>query len=459
MPGFERLDARERLAFQLEDSHVHLAATTACVLEAGPLAREGGGVDIDRIRAFVESRLYRVPLCRKRVARVPLEGAPVWVDDANFNLQYHVRHTHLPVPGDERLLKRLCGRLASQRLDPERPLWELWVVEGLAGDRCALVAKAHESFARGRFGQGLLEALLSPLPDKGFEPGPAWLPQPAPSGRALLDAAMRRRLAFPLAFARGALAAVREPEAFRSELERTLGTLRRAGAASESPLDQPPGPHRRVDWLALDAHAFGENAARLGAGEEALVLALLGGALGRFFEQRGLPLAFQRDLHLRVALPAASEWSGEADGGALAWRVAELPLAERDPASRVRAATHALRAAAEVSFELLAEAGEWLPAGFAAFVRRQLGMRLANLSLTRFPARPEPLFLLGARVLELVPLLPLPPRQALRIGVVPYGGALRLGFSADWDLVPDLHDLVLACAEGASELEVAARAA
>ena len=139
MSHFERLDARERLAFELEDEHVHLHAATACVLEAGPLAREGGGVDIDRIRAFVESRLYRVPLCRKRIAYVPLEGAPVWVDDENFNLQFHVRHTHLPVPGDERLLKRLCGRIASQRLDPERPLWELWVVEGLEGDRKSVV--------------------------------------------------------------------------------------------------------------------------------------------------------------------------------------------------------------------------------------------------------------------------------------------------------------------------------
>jgi WS/DGAT/MGAT family acyltransferase len=459
MAHFERLDARERLVLALEDAHVHLEAATACVLEAGPLARDGGGVDIDRIRAFVESRLYRVPLCRKRIAYVPLEGAPVWVDDENFNLQYHVRHTHLPVPGDERQLKRLCGRLASQRLDPERPLWELWVVEGLEGDRCALVAKAHESVARGLWGQGLLEALLSPAPDKDFEPGPAWLPRPRPSGRELLEASLQRRLAFPLVLARGAFAMARDGKALRHELERTRTALRGVGPASESPLNQPLGPHRRVDWLALDARALERCAARFSVHGEALLMALLAGALGHFFEQRGLPLTFQRDLHLRAVLPESSEPEGGSDGVALAFRVAELPIAERDPAARVRAAAHALREAPRLSWELLSKAGEWAPLLLAGFARRQIGERMANLALTPFAGPPAPLHLLGARVLEMVPLLPLPPGQAVRVALMPYAGVLRIGFTADWDLVPDLHDLVLASAESFQELEVAAQAA
>lgn len=455
MASFERLDARERLVFEIEDAHVHLHAATACVLEAGPLTREGGGIDIDRIRAFVESRLYRVPVCRKRIARVPLEGAPVWVDDETFNIQFHVRHTHLPVPGDERLLKRLCGRLASQRLDPERPLWELWVVEGLEGERCALVAKAHESFARGMLGQGLLEALLGATPDKDFEPGPAWLPRPRPSGRELLEASLRRRLAFPLALARGAAAAARERDAFEARLEGALATLRGVGLASESPLNQPLGPHRRVDWLALDADAFAGSTARLGVGPDALHVALLAGALSRFFERRGLPLPFQRELRLRVALPEAGAPWREGEGEPLAWRVVELPIAERDPAARVRAAVHALHAAPRLGFALLAEAGEWAPLVFGAFARRRLRERIVNLALTPFEGPPSPLYLLGARVLEMVPLLPLPPGQALRVAVLPYAGVLRIGMSADWDLVPDLHDLVLACAESFDELAAA----
>jgi WS/DGAT/MGAT family acyltransferase len=458
MGHFEPLDARERLALDIEDAHVHLHAATACVLEAGPLAREGGGVDIDRIRAFVESRLYRVPLCRKRLARVPLTGETVWVDDESFNLQYHVRHTHLPVPGDERLLKRLCGRLASQRLDPERPLWELWVVEGLEGERCAIVAKAHVSFARGLYGLGLLEALLAPAPDKDFAPGPTWLPRPRPGARELLAASLRRRLAVPLQLARGALAATREPEQLGASFTRTLAALRE-GPASESPFNQPLGPHRRVDWLALDARAFERSAERFGVDSEALLLALLAGAIGRFLERRGLPAAFHRDLALRAALPGPSEpWSAD-EGAPLAFRVAELPVAERDPAARVRAASRALEAPRQLSWELLVRAAELAPPLVAAFARRQLGARIANLAITPLAGPPAPLHLLGARVLEIVPLLPLPPGQALRVAVLPHAGALRIGFTADWDLLPDLHDLVLASAESFLELDAAAPAA
>ena len=458
MAHFEPLDARERLTFELEDAHVHLHAATACVLEAGPIAREGGGVDIDRIRAFVESRLYRVPLCRKRIARAPLGGAPVWVDDESFNLQYHVRHTHLPVPGDERLLKRLCGRLASQRLDPERPLWELWVVEGLEGDRCALVAKAHVSFARGLWGLGLLEALLSAAPDKDFAPGPAWLPRPLPSARELLEASLRRRLAFPLVLARGALHATREPERVRAGFSRTLAALRQP-PASESPFNQPLGPHRRVDWLALDRAAFERSAARFSVGSDAMLLALLAGAIGRFLERRGLPLSLQRDLHFRATLPDASEPWSEGEGAPLAWSVAELPIAERDPAARVRAAQRAFEEAPQLSWELLARAAAWAPPLLAGFASRQLGGRIANVAITPFAGPPAPLHLLGARVLEMVPLLPLPPGQALRVAVLPHAGALRIGFTADWDLVPDLHDLVLASAESFLEMDAAAPAA
>jgi WS/DGAT/MGAT family acyltransferase len=458
MAYFERLESREQFAFALEDRHVHLNATTACVLESGPLLREGGGIDIDRIRAFVESRLYRMPLCRKRLSRVPLEGSPVWIDDESFNLQFHVRHTHLPVPGDERLLKRLCGRLASQRLDPERPLWELWVVEGLEGERCALVAKAHESCARGLWGLGLLEALLSPAPDKDFEPGPPWLPRPAPSGRALLDAALRRRLAFPFHLARGALGRGRDVETLRGELERTRSALGGLAPAPESPLNQPLGPHRRVDWVGLDTAAVRRCAERSSVSQEAVLGAVVAGAVSRFLELRGIPLPFQRELPFRVALPeGGAEQDGE--GAPLVYRVAELPIAERDAAARLRAVAHALREAPRASFELFAEAGAWAPRALAGAARRFVGARLANLAVTPFAGPAAPLHFLGARALELLPLLPLLPEQALRVAALPYAGGMRLGFTADWDLVPDLHDLVLASAESFAEIEAAVAAA
>jgi len=453
MAHFEPLDGREWLTLQLEDRHVHQHAATACVLESGPLAREGGGVDIDRIREFVEARLYRVPLCRKHVARVPVEGRPFWVDDESFNLLYHVRHTHLPVPGDERQLKRLCGRIASQRLDPERPLWELWIVEGLEGDRVALVAKAHAAVARGRWGLGLLEALLSTDPERDFAPGPAWLPRTEPGARALLDASLRRRLGLPLALVRAAVQATREPDRLRERWDLAATALRQP-PVSESPFNQTIGPHRRVDWLALDAAAFGRMAERFGVGSEALLIALLSGAIGGFLERRGLPLAFQRELALRAALPDLGV--ARSEGRPIAWRLTELPIAEQDPNARVDAAAEAWHEAPRVSWELLASAAEWTPALLAPFVRRSVLRRLASLLVTPLTPPPAKLHLLGARVLEMVPVLPLPLGQALRVAVLPHADALRIGFNADWDLIPDLHDLVVATGKSFLELDAAA---
>jgi WS/DGAT/MGAT family acyltransferase len=149
MVHYERLSALDALFLDLEkdaSSHMHVAAVL--LFDAAPLRAAHGGLDMARIRAYLESRLHLIPRYRQRLAYIPLERHPVWVDDARFNLFYHVRHTALPQPGEERQLKRLCGRIMSQKLDPTKPLWEVWVVEGLADDRFALIAKTHHAMAR-----------------------------------------------------------------------------------------------------------------------------------------------------------------------------------------------------------------------------------------------------------------------------------------------------------------------
>src|SRR5512144_344941 len=142
-PAFERLSAQDSsfLVFENANAHMHVGGTA--VLEAGPLLRAHGGVDIERIRAYVASRLHWIPRYRQRLAFVPIENHPVWVDDDHFNLNYHVRHACLPYPGDDEQLKQLIGRIMSQQLDRGKPLWEAWIVEGLADNRVALVTKAH----------------------------------------------------------------------------------------------------------------------------------------------------------------------------------------------------------------------------------------------------------------------------------------------------------------------------
>jgi diacylglycerol O-acyltransferase len=445
MSHSEPVAASERLHLDLDDANIHMHVAGAFVFERGPLA-QGAGVAIDRIRDFVESRLYRVPRCRQRLARAPIGGELVWVDDVSFNLQYHVRHTHLPHPGDERQLKRLCGQLASQRLDREKPLWELHVVEGLEGDRFALVVKAHQCITNGIWEIGLIEALLSARPEvEDAEPAPVWLPRPAPPAEDLLRGAVRRRLEAPWELGRILLDASRRPEQVWSELRAGLEGFREATPASETPFNRRIGPHRRFDWLVSDAQAARDVAERFDTGIEAVALATLAGAIGRFFEQRGIPQADQRDFRMRAALPenAGGLLDDERTGDTLAWRVATLAIAEPDPLVRLEQVAEALEGSAHVGYELFSSASEKLwPGLYGALARRQLASRTSNLTLAVLSGPATERFLLGARLTEAFPLLPLVPDQALRIGLYVHGPRLEWGFNSDWDLLPDLHDLV-----------------
>src|SRR5262249_20623978 len=140
---FERLSALDDSFLEIEDGNSHMHIGAVAVFEGGPLVRPDGGVDIERVRALMEAGLHRLPPYRPPLAPPPAVRQPLGVDDRRFNLSYHVRHTHLPRPGDARQLKRLAGRLMSQELDRGKPLWEMWVVEGLEDGRFAIVTKAH----------------------------------------------------------------------------------------------------------------------------------------------------------------------------------------------------------------------------------------------------------------------------------------------------------------------------
>ena len=185
MPGssasYERLAAQDSafLFFESAETHMHLGGTA--VFEPGPLATADGGIDIDRIRARIASRLHHIPRYRQRLAWIPVQNHPVWVDDDHFNLSYHVRHTSLPRPGDDEQLKRLTARIMSQQLDRTRPLWEAWIVEGLEGGRFALVTKTHHCMADGISAVDLITVLLSTERDTTIEPLVPWQPRPAPS--------------------------------------------------------------------------------------------------------------------------------------------------------------------------------------------------------------------------------------------------------------------------------------
>src|SRR5437867_4416492 len=193
MADYERLSAMDASFLGIEDETCHMHVGAVMLFDAAPLRTPEGGLDIDRIRRAVHARLRLVPRFRQRVAYVPYEGVPIWVDDDRFRLAYHVRHTALPRPGDERVLKRLVGRIMSQPLDRKRPLWEIWVVEGLEGDRIALISKTHHCMVDGISGADLMSVILDATPDAAVGTPEPWQPAPHPSGaRLVLDAALRR---------------------------------------------------------------------------------------------------------------------------------------------------------------------------------------------------------------------------------------------------------------------------
>ncbi len=471
MALYDRLTAQDRSFLELEGPSIHMHVAGAFLFERGSLATPQGGVDIDAIRDSVESRLHRIPRYRQRLAWIPIENHPVWVDDDRFNIHYHVRHAALPAPGDDRQLKRLCARILSQQLDRRRPLWEMWVIEGLEHDRFALVCKTHHCMVDGVSGADLLAVLLGVTPNKEFEPGPTWYPNPAPSGLELLRDATWRRVATPFVLGAAALSALRKPERAMEQLGDVLSGVGQAlssalSPAADTPLNRPIGPHRRFDWVGFDIAEVKRVKDHLGGTVNDVVLATVAGAVSRFLEQRGIPLKRQRELDFRAFCPVSVRSAEESGtlGNRVSSLVARLPIAERDPARRlesVRAITADLKQSKQaLGADVLSSVSEWTAPTLAALAARlAFANRVSNLVVTNVPGPQIPLYLLGARMLESYPMVPLFESQGLGIALFSYAGGLYWGFNADWEQFPDLHDFVVAIDASFRELCEAADAA
>src|SRR5262245_1567773 len=219
MSFYERLSAQDASFIGLEDSRCHMHVGGVMIFDAAPVRTAEGGLDIDRITKAIEARLHLVPRFRQRLAFLPYERLPIWVDEDRFRLAYHVRHTALPKPGDERTLKRLVGRIMSQQLDRTRPLWEMWFVEGLENARVALISKTHHCMIDGIAGADLISVLMDPVPSA--EPGEVtpWTPRAHPSDARLLFDELRRRAAQPFDVVQAARTAIRHPEQALAKVE------------------------------------------------------------------------------------------------------------------------------------------------------------------------------------------------------------------------------------------------
>jgi len=466
---FERLSALDLSFLAMEDGRAHMHIGSVNVFDAEPLRHEDGGIDFERLLAYIDAQLHKVPRLRQRLEWVPGFGQPVWVDDARFNLRFHVRHTALPPPGDMRQLKRLAGRILSQEFDRGKPLWEDWFVDGLEGNRFALISKVHHCMADGMSGVAMANMLVGP--DPAYKPAPKkdWIPRPAPGATQLVLEELRHRVGAPLALLRGGTEEAEGGSRPRSASRGSSFSGLRAmvdnvwdsiGSGSQTPLGVEIGPHRRFDFTQLpfdELRAIGTSA---GGTLNDVVLAIASGALRSFLRRRGVSVA---DLDLRAAVPVSlrSQGEREAPGNRVSGMLTRLPVDEADPwrrLVRVVETTHELKSSGlSGAGDVVGQVIELLPpALLGVLFRRAARSSVANVVITNVPGPRVPVYLLGARQLGTYPVVPLAPNQALGIALMSYDRDLFWGFNADWDAVPDLHDLVEDVEAGFQELRALA---
>jgi WS/DGAT/MGAT family acyltransferase len=419
------------------------------IADASPLRSPAGGVEIGRIREFISSRLHRIPRYRQRILFTPLRRRAVWVDDDHFSIDYHVRHTALPRPGTREQLQQLVGRIGSQALDRARPLWELWVVEGLeGGERFALISKVHHCMADGVSGAELMTVLMSVSPVD--EPGPlvAYVPRPLPSSLELRRDDLLDLVGGPLTAMRNLSELLDAGR--RSQLGQALrGVVDLVASgilpASETPLNQEIGPHRRFEYFSQQLASVKAVKDKLGGTLNDVVLATVAGGMRAFLKRRRVDVS---RLEFRVATPVSvrSGAAGEALGNRVSAWILPLPLAEADPEKRlasIRAATRRLKESNQaLGADLLSAVTEWTGTTLLSLgTRLQTVARPHNLVVTNVPGPQMPLYLLGAPLHEAYPIGPLFQHQALVIALFSYAGSLFWGLNADASLVLDLADL------------------
>jgi len=450
---FERLSALDATFLDIETETAPMHVGAALLFDAKPLQLEHGGIDIERLTRYTEATLDSIPRYRQRLEWVPGLKHPVWVDDDRFNIRYHLRHTRLPLPGDERLLKRLVGRLFSQRLDRSRPLWEFWVVEGVQDDTFALIAKAHHCMVDGIAGVQLVEALLQASPDAPERTPKEWRARPAPNRAELLRDEVRHRVD-----------GIRKLTHYAPRVRENLKGLQSVLRSGLKPTPRTPfteqdiSPYRRFDWTRFDLAEVKAVKNALGGTVNDVVVAATTGAVRRFLSRRGND-ADHID-RFRTVLPVNTrKGGGLAVGNHVAMLLADLPVSEPDPLER-------LKKVIEVTTELKKESNQTGGAELIEDVadlttkrivselfRTAMRIRTYNLIITNVPGPPFPLFLLNAPLKAIYPMVPLMQNQNLGVALFSYAGGLFWGFNADWESFPDVHEFVEELEDAFDELK------
>lgn len=443
-PAFDRLSAQDNGFLVAEHPRAPLHVSAVGIFEIGKLASRDGGVDIRKFKREIEAQLHRIPRYRQKLGWVPVENRPVWIDDAHFNIDYHIRHAALPRPGGVDELKKLTARITTRELDRNRPLWEIWVIEGLEGDRFAMVSKIHHCMIDGQAGANVAQILFSASRDyESSEPVP-WTPRPVPSDLELMADAAERLATAPLRALRGLADLWSGSEDLAGELRVRARALRDFVGwgftrSTRTPLNGELCPHRRIDWLSLPLAQVKEVGRKLDCTINDIVLATVTGAVRHYLIRRGVRPALT---DFRISAPVSTRGADEEKMGnrVSAW-IVRLPIEHEEPlewVAGVRAATEECKSSRQaLGVEMMMQAAEYAPASLMS-----LGARLAsgpiNMIVTNVRGPQFPLYMLGATLLELHPLVPLLDGTGLGIALMSYDGRIHVGLNADYDMVPDL---------------------
>ena len=446
------------LTNESSSSHMHIGAI---------LIFEGPPPKYTDLVEHVRGRLPLVPRFRQKLVVPPLEaGRPLWADDVNFNLTYHIRHTALPDPGGEAQLKRLAGRIFSQQLDRSKPLWELWLAQNLERDRFAILTKTHHAMVDGVSGVDIgtvlfdLERKAAPIKLEDD-----WVPQPEPGTTELVARGIADAVAAPIKLAERAVDVVRNPETTARKAVEALegvGEIVSAFAdpAPDVPLNEEIGPHRRYVWSRSELATFKEIKDTFGGTVNDVVLAVITGALRRWLHRRHVRT---EGLELRALVPVSIR--NEDERGNLGNRIAlmrgPLPVYIEDPVRRLRTISDAMaglkRSKQALGAEVISRFNDFAPPTLLAQAARiNFSTRLFNLIVTNVPGPQLPLYVLGRELEEVFPVAFLPQNHALAVAIMSYNGKVGFGLLADYDCMEDVEAVSDGLNESLAELEAAA---
>ena len=423
------------------------------------------GLDYEALLAHIDDRIAFVPRYRQRVRRVPGRLAnPVWVDDEDFDLAYHVRRSALPRPGTLDQLRELSARIMSRRLDPDRPLWEVYFVEGLEGGRVAVLSKSHQVLVDGISTVDLGQVLLD------VDPGPrqlvhdGWIADHEPTPAGLAASALTETVRHPKVAATtlrsNAEALGRALGGAAGRLGAVAGEFSGRRPAVESPFNIEPSAQRRLVCVRTSLKDYRKIRRVHGGTVNDVILATLSGAVRAWLMTRAEAVGSGRRLRALVPMSVIDEELEPTSlGSQVVGHLVDLPIGEGSPVVRLHQVSYALRAHSETGRAVAADRIAGV-AGFAPTTFHSLGSRVAfrearggvNLVVTNVPGPQFPMYLAGAEMVETYPVPPLFPGFSLSVGVTSYDGAVYYGITADRDALPDIEVLGQCVREALDEL-------